>query len=119
MDATIRPHATGDRDAVVDVMVLAEMFAQEDAPFLEDALDRHLTAAATESRCLVATRDDQIVAAVLARAEEATDRVRDLTMIGVRPDQQRHGDGRALMRTIEKALTDDDLVVFRRTLTRD
>ncbi|MBT1676389.1 GNAT family N-acetyltransferase [Curtobacterium aurantiacum] len=104
MTVDIRPYTALDQEAVVEVMVLAEMFAREDAPFLEDALDRHLTSTREESRSLVASVDGRVLGAVLARAEEATDRVWDITMIGVRTDQQGHGIGQALMRAVESAL---------------
>ncbi|WP_141399189.1 GNAT family N-acetyltransferase [Curtobacterium sp. 'Ferrero'] len=115
MHLTIAPYSSTDRAAVVSVMVGTGMFADEDAAFLEDVLDQHAGADGDGSRCLVARVDDAVVGAALARAEEATDRVWDLTMIGVRPDRQRDGVGVALMRAVEAALADAARLVVVRT----
>ena len=104
MAIDIRPYAGADHQAVVDVMVRTGMFSPEDAPFLGDALAKHLASAPEESRCLVAHEHDHLVGVALARAEEATDRVWDITMLGVRPDQQHRGIGRSLMGTMQSTL---------------
>ncbi|MFC4829959.1 GNAT family N-acetyltransferase [Agromyces aurantiacus] len=85
-------------------MIDSTLFEAEDAGFLEGVLDAHL--ASGESRCLVAIDGERIVGVVYARPEEATDRVWDLTMIGVRAGLQGTGVGRALMGEVERELVE-------------
>jgi ribosomal protein S18 acetylase RimI-like enzyme len=99
----LREFTAADREPAIVAIVESTLFDAEDAEFLRGVFDGHLEAG-SESRCLVATVEDRVVGVVYARPEEATDRVWDLTMIGVRAEQQRDGIGRALMRRIEEDL---------------
>jgi ribosomal protein S18 acetylase RimI-like enzyme len=110
----LREYVAADRAAAVEAIVASTLFDAEDADFLGGVLDGHLEEGA-ESRCLVAMIDGRVVGVAYARPEEATDRVWDLTMIGVRAESQGDGIGRALMRRIEDdlAATGQRLVVVR------
>ena len=98
----IREYTADDRADAVRAMIDSTLFEAQDAGFLEGVLDAHL--AAGDSRCLVAVEGDRLVGVVYARPEEATDRVWDLTMIGVRAALQGGGVCRALMHEIEREL---------------
>lgn len=104
--AEIREYTAADRDAAVEAIVESTLFEADDAEFLRGVFDAHV-ADGSESRCLVATVGDRVVGVVYARPEEATDRVWDLTMIGVRAESQGDGIGRALMRRVEEGLAED------------
>jgi ribosomal protein S18 acetylase RimI-like enzyme len=101
--AEVREYTAADREPAVEAIIESTLFDSEGAEFLRSVFDAHL-AAGSESRCLVATVAGRLVGVVYARPEEATDRVWDLTMIGVRAEAQGDGIGRALMRRVEEGL---------------
>lgn len=97
----LRPVTHEDGPRVVDLVVAAGMFTQDDADFLEQAV------VAEGTTCLVEDADDGgLACVVLFRAEEAADRAVDLTMIAVRPDLQGQGRGATVMRSVQQALRD-------------
>ena len=99
----VRPYTASDGPAVVDLVVSAGMFSQDEASFLaEGALD----AGDDGASCFVEdAKDGNGLASVLYyRPEEAADRAYDLTMIAVRPDLQGGGRGAALMHYAEDDL---------------
>ena len=99
----LREFIAADREPAIEAIVESTLFAAEDAEFLRGVFDGHLEAG-SESRCIVATVDGRVIGIAYARPEEATDRVWDLTMIGVRASEQGNGIGRALMRRVEDDL---------------
>ncbi len=99
----MRPFATQDGSAVVDLVVAAGMFTPDEAAFLaEGALEPDDEG----STCLVEDAEDGrgLASVVFYRPEEAADRAFDLTMIAVRPDLQGAGRGAALVRHAEQDL---------------
>jgi GNAT superfamily N-acetyltransferase len=99
----VRPFATQDGSAVVDLVVAAGMFTPDEAAFLaEGALEPDDEG----STCLVEDAEDGrgLASVVFYRPEEAADRAFDLTMIAVRPDLQGAGRGAALVRHAEQDL---------------
>jgi ribosomal protein S18 acetylase RimI-like enzyme len=102
----LREFIAADREPAIEAIVRSTLFTAEDAEFLRGVFDGHLEAG-SESRCIVATVDGHVMGVVYARPEEATDRVWDLTMIGVRASEQGSGIGTALMRRVEHDLAGD------------
>ena len=99
----LRTSTPDDVAAVIDLVVAAGMFTQEEASFLADGpLDPEA------GTCLVEDAPDGagLAAVVLHRPEEAAERAVDLTMLAVRPDLQGGGRGTAVMRRVEQDLRD-------------
>ncbi len=100
----LRPLAASDVPAVLDLVVAAGMFTEDEAGFLVDVLTPLTDAARDdEATCLVAEEQGVLTAVVYYRPEEA-DRLWDMTMIAVRPDRQGRGLGRAVVRHVEDDL---------------
>ena len=92
----MRAFAPADASAVIDLVVAAGMFTEDEAAFLAQGA---LEGGEDGGTCFVEeAQDGEGLASVLYyRSEEAADRVYDLTMIAVRPDLQGGGRGAALM----------------------
>jgi ribosomal protein S18 acetylase RimI-like enzyme len=99
----LREYIAADREAAVEAIVESTLFDADDAEFLRGVFDSHLEAG-SRSRCIVALVHGRVTGVAYARPEEATDRVWDLTMIGVRVSEQGSGVGTALMRRVEDDL---------------
>ena len=99
----VRPAVDRDRAAVVEVVIAAGMFDRDGARVVDDLLrDKAPSAGSDEYRCVVAERDGEVVGVGFAEVRPVTDRVWELTMLGVHPDDQRAGHGAAMLATIER-----------------
>lgn len=104
--SAVRAAVPGDRGAIVEVVVAAGMFDREEVRVVDDLLRERLEDRDGDgSCCLVTERGGRVTGVAYAEPRPAADRVWELTMLGVRPDDQRAGLGRALLRETERRLT--------------
>ncbi|WP_375388256.1 GNAT family N-acetyltransferase [uncultured Amnibacterium sp.] len=100
----IRSATDADREEIVALVVDAGMFPPEESAVVDDLLRAGLADAGDDHRCLVVERAGRLAAVAYAAIRPAADRVWELTMLGVRPGEQRSGDGTALTGAIEQEL---------------
>lgn len=101
----MRPARLSDVQAVVDLVVAAELFARSETPLLRDMmLDYFEAEHANGHRFVVDEQEDAILGVAYYQPREAADRVWDLTMIAVRPSDQRSGRGVAVLNWVENDL---------------
>lgn len=101
----IRELAAADAAAVVDLVVAAGMFTEDEAPFVGEMLSGYEGAAREEGHIgVVDDGPDGLVGVAYYQPKSAADRVWDLTMIAVRPEFQGRGRGTALLRHVEDDL---------------
>jgi len=102
----LRSLRASDVPPVLDLVVAAGLFTEDEAGFLVEVLTP-LTAAGPgageDGICLVEEREGALAAVVYYRPEQA-DRLWDLTMIAVGPALQGRGLGRAVMQHVEHDL---------------
>ncbi|MGK5440422.1 N-acetyltransferase family protein [Micromonospora sp. URMC 105] len=100
----IRPSTPEDAAHIVELVVAAEMFTADDAPFVEEMMAGYFALDQAQGhRCLV-DADSDLVGVAYYQPKIAADRVWDLSMIAVRPDRQGQGRGSTLIRHIEDDL---------------
>ena len=101
----IRTADTGDRAAIVEVVVAAGLFDRDEVGIVDDLLNNRLFSPDdTGYRCLVDERDEAVTGVAFAEQRAAADRVWELTMLAVQPQDQRSGSGSALVEAIEQQL---------------
>ena len=100
----IRPAAPEDSAAVIDLVIAAEMFSNDDAGFLEGMLADYFDGNKDEGHVCVIDDEDGPLGVAYYQPEPAADRVWDLTMIAVRPVRQGQGRGAAMLRHVEEDL---------------
>ena len=105
----MRPARRGDVPAVLDLVVAAELFSRSETPLLRDMMMDYFEAEhANGHRFVVDEQEDAILGVAYYQPREAADRVWDLTMIAVRPAEQRSGRGVALVNWGENELRGRD-----------
>ncbi|CAN5220755.1 N-acetyltransferase [soil metagenome] len=103
----IRSAAPGDTGPVVDTLVAANMFDDDDRPFLEELFADYFGSNSHEGHVLlVDDHDGAVQGLAYIKPMAAADRVWDLTMIAVLPSQQGRGRGSQLISFAEDALRD-------------
>ncbi len=95
----IRPAAPEDSAAVIDLVIAAEMFSNDDAGFLEGMLADYFDGNKDEGHVCVIDDEGGPLGVAYYQPEPAADRVWDLTMIAVRPAHQGRGRGAAMLRS--------------------
>jgi ribosomal protein S18 acetylase RimI-like enzyme len=101
----MREAQLSDVQAVVDLVVAAELFASSETPLLRDMMRDYFEAEHSNGhRFVVDEQEDAIVGVAYYQPREAADRVWDLTMIAVRPTEQRSGRGVAVLSWVENDL---------------
>ncbi|WP_167738028.1 N-acetyltransferase [Cryobacterium sp. MDB2-10] len=90
---------------MTSVVITAGMFGTEDEAFLKELFGDYFDAKEVEGHAFVVDVDlSGVRGMAYYQPEAAADRIWNLTMIAVRPDQQGRGIGRALMTYVENAL---------------
>lgn len=114
---TIRPAGPRDRDAVLALAVLTEMFAPDEADGLGEVFDSAVTGGLEDHQWFVSTRgtgsEDAVVAAAYVAPEPFSDRLWNLYFIAVHPSEQGSGAGSALLAHVESWLRDKGEEVAR------
>jgi ribosomal protein S18 acetylase RimI-like enzyme len=104
----IRLMTETDTDAVVRLVVAAEMFSAEDSGIVRDLLRHYLEALPEGHVCVVDDDAGEIVGVAYYQPKGPADRVWDLTLIAVRPDVQGTGRGSTLLHHVERDLVARD-----------
>lgn len=114
---TIREAAASDVDALMRAAIASTLFEPDDAPLVAGLLEQSI--GSDGAVVLLASIDDDVVGVAVARAEEATDRTWDLTLLAVDARAQRTGAGRALVTGVEARLhaQDQRLLLIRTSST--
>lgn len=100
----IRAITSEDAPAVVSLAVAAELFAAEEAGVVEQMMTHYFGGRRDDGHACVLDEDGEPLGVAYYEPATAADRTWYLTMIAVRPDQQGHGRGAALMRYVEEDL---------------
>jgi GNAT superfamily N-acetyltransferase len=100
----IRPAAPEDSAAVIDLVIAAEMFSNNDAGFLEGMLADYFDGNKEDGHVCVIDDEGGPLGVAYYQPEPAADRVWDLTMIAVRPVRQGQGRGAEMLRRVEEDL---------------
>ena len=100
----IRPAAPEDSAAVIDLVIAAEMFSNDDAGFLEGMLADYFDGNKDDGHVCVIDDEGGPLGVAYYQPEPAADRVWDLTMIAVRPVRQGQGRGAEMLRRVEEDL---------------
>lgn len=101
LQSSIRPAASHDRDTVLQLGLLNDMFAPEEIDGLGHAFDAAVPDGADGHTWFVATDVDAVVAAAYVAPEPFSDRLWNLYFIAVHPDRHGAGTGSALLAHVE------------------
>ncbi len=89
---------------MIDLVVAAEMFSDDDAWLVEGMLADYFDANKDYGHVCVIDDEGGSLGVAYYQPKSAADRVWDLTMIAVRPDRQGQGRGAAMLRRVEEDL---------------
>ncbi|ACK72394.1 GCN5-related N-acetyltransferase [Gloeothece citriformis PCC 7424] len=101
----IRVATPDDSAAIIALVVAARMFPENDTEILERMLKDYFERNINNGHgCIIDEEEDKAIAVAYYEPALATDRTWYLTMIGVQPDYQRQGRGKALLQYVENRL---------------
>ena len=100
----IRPATPEDSAAVIDLVVAAEMFSEDDACLVEGMLADYFDGNKDDGHVCVIDDEGGTLGVAYYQPKPAADRVWDLTMIAVQPACQGQGRGAAMLRRVEEDL---------------
>jgi len=100
----IRPMRPDDADAIVKLVVAADMFSLDESEVVRGLLDQFSAGSDEGYACLVDEQDEQLVGVACYQPKGPADRVWDLTVIAVTPELQGGGRGTTLLGRVEDDL---------------
>ena len=100
----IRPATPEDSAAIIELVVVAEMFSADEAWLVAGMLADYFDANKDDGHVCVIDDEGGPLGVAYYQPKPAADRVWDLTMIAVRPVRQRQGRGAAMLRRVEEDL---------------
>ena len=102
-DFVIQPATPNDKDAIIAIVVAADLFDASETDILNTIIKNHFTRNDNSRIDLLANKGTPIAVAYFV-PEAVADRTWNLLMIAVHPDYQRKGFGAALIHHVETTL---------------